>query len=74
MLEVDHVNFFTRDSLRALLAPAFASVSVDEVGPADGALARDLLPRWLFVVYRASVRLGLARDRLYFRLVAEARV
>lgn len=74
MLETDHKHFFTRDSLSALLAPAFASVQVTEVGPIDGALARDLLPRWLWAVHRGLVRTGLARDRHFFRLVADARV
>lgn len=74
MLETDHKNFFTRDSLAALLQPAFADVTVTEVGPVDGALARDLLPRWLWAVQRMLVRLGLARDRHFFRLVADARV
>ena len=74
MLETDHKHFFTRDSLAALLTPAFAAVDVTEVDPIDGALARDLLPAWLWAVQRALVRLGLARDRHFFRLVAEATV
>jgi SAM-dependent methyltransferase len=72
MLEVDHKNFFTRDSLAVLLQTTFASVEVTEVSPIDGTLARDLLPRWLWVFHRALAKVGLVRDRHYFRLVANA--
>jgi SAM-dependent methyltransferase len=74
MLEVDHKNFFTRDSLAALLRPTFRTVEVAEVAPVDGTLARDLLPRWLWVVHRALAKVGLVRDRYFFRLIAEAQL
>jgi ubiquinone/menaquinone biosynthesis C-methylase UbiE len=73
MLEVDHKNFFTRDSLQALLRSTFGTVEVTEVAPIDGTLARDLLPRWLWVVHRALAKVGLVRDRHFFRLIAQAR-
>jgi SAM-dependent methyltransferase len=74
MLETDHKHFFTRDSLASLLAPAFSTIDVTEVGPIDGALSRDLLPRWLWAAHRVATRLHLARDRHFFRLVANAKL
>jgi SAM-dependent methyltransferase len=74
MLEVDHKNFFTRESLAALLSATFRAVEVTEIAPIDGTLSRDLLPRWLWVFHRVLARVGLVRDRYFFRLVAHARV
>lgn len=74
MLDMDHKNFFTRDSLRALLAPAFRTVSVTQVKPIDVTLAGEFLPPWLLRLWKLAYRFGKIKDRYYFRLIAEATV
>ena len=69
MLDVDHKNFFTVDTLHDLLCARFDSVDVREVASADRDIARDLLSKWAFRVYRLAMRYGLERNKLYFRLV-----
>lgn len=72
MLEVDHKNFFTVDSLKQLLGSKFSSVDVTQVLPIDRAMAHDLLPRWGFLGYRIATKLGLLKNRHFFRLIANA--
>ena len=74
MLEVDHKNFFTGDSLGALLRAQFSDVTVTEVEPLDTAIAHDLLPRWAFAFWLVGHKLGLLKDRIHFRLIADIRV
>jgi ubiquinone/menaquinone biosynthesis C-methylase UbiE len=72
MLEVDHKNFFTVDSLKQLLGSKFSSVEVTQVLPIDRAMAHDLLPRWAFLGYRIATKFGLLKNRHFFRLIANA--
>ena len=74
MLDTDHKNFFTMDSLRTLLSSEFRSVEITQVVPSDAAMAKDLLPPWLLRIWTAARRFGYIKDRYYFRLIAEANV
>lgn len=74
MLEVDHRNFFTAASLDALLRQQFSDVVVSQVEPLDTAIAHDLLPRWAYAFWLLAHRLGLLKDRIHFRLIADVRV
>ena len=70
MLDSDHKNFFTVESLTRLLASDFDSVRVEQIAPVDAALAQVLLPRTLYKAYRVGQKLGLLKPRQFFRLVA----
>lgn len=70
MLDADHRNFFTRESLARLLRPFFAEVDVREIVPVNAELARVLLPRPAARVYRYLLRQGWLRPTHYFRLLA----
>ena len=72
MLDVDHKNFFTVESLRSLLLAEFSSVEVRQVAAVDHLLAKDLLSRWPHRFYRLAVRLGLEKAKFHFRLIAVA--
>jgi 2-polyprenyl-3-methyl-5-hydroxy-6-metoxy-1,4-benzoquinol methylase len=72
MLDVDHKQFFTVDSLRALLTGVFGSCAVEQVAPLDRAIAGLVLPRVLRPFYRLLDRRGLVTQRYHFRLRAEA--
>ncbi len=74
MLDVDHKNFFTMESLHALLSREFREVKITQVAPIDRALAAELLPRWAFRCWRMLANLGVIRERYYFRLIANAMV
>ncbi len=73
-LEVDHKNFFTKTSLRELLAGHFPYVSVAQIENWDRSIVAKLLPRPLFYAYRLADNLRLIKPRVYFRLLAEARL
>jgi SAM-dependent methyltransferase len=72
MLDVDHKNFFTAATLHDLLSKRFPRVGVDEIVPVDRLLARDVLSKWPYRAYRLMQSLGFERDKLFFRLIAEA--
>lgn len=72
MLDIDHKNFFTVASLKTLLSDTFPAVEVRQVSPLDAALARDVLPDWVFRIFRLLVRFRILRPRFYFRLIADA--
>ena len=72
MLDIDHKNFFTVASLKTLLSATFPVVEVSQVSPLDVALARDILPDWVFRIFRGFVRARIRRPRFYFRLIANA--
>jgi len=55
-----------------LLSAVFRDVDVIQVAPFDIQLARDLLPRWAFLLFRAAMKLHLLRPRFHFRLIANA--
>jgi SAM-dependent methyltransferase len=72
MLDVDHRQYFTEDSLRELLDGVFGSSVVEQVAPLDRALAGLVLPRVLRPLYRWLDRRGLVRPRYFFRLRGRA--
>jgi 2-polyprenyl-3-methyl-5-hydroxy-6-metoxy-1,4-benzoquinol methylase len=72
MLEVDHKQFFTVDSLRELLDGVFGSSVVEQDFPIDAKLAALVLPRPLRPVYRWLDRAGRITPRYFFRLLARA--
>jgi SAM-dependent methyltransferase len=72
MLDVDHKNFFTVDSLSSLLSRTFSQVQVRQVVPVDAMLATAILPRSLLFLYRRAEKLRLLRQNHYFRLLATA--
>lgn len=74
MLDVDHKNFFTVDTLRKLLSETFNKVSVTQVMPIDATLAAEFLPPWLHRFWNFAYRRGRIKDRYYFRLIADAAV
>jgi SAM-dependent methyltransferase len=72
MLDVDHKQFFTVDSLRELLEDVFGSCVVEQAIPIDRELAGLVLPRPLRPLYRWLDRAGWVRPRYFFRLRARA--
>jgi ubiquinone/menaquinone biosynthesis C-methylase UbiE len=74
MLDADHKNFFTFESLRALLMREFASVDVVQVEPLDRHIAAMLLPSWGYRAWSLAHHFGWLQDRIFFRLIANARV
>jgi hypothetical protein len=72
MLDVDHRQFFTEESLTALLERVFGSCEVEQVSPIDRNLAGLVLPRPLRPLYRLLDRLGAAKPRYFTRLRARA--
>jgi 2-polyprenyl-3-methyl-5-hydroxy-6-metoxy-1,4-benzoquinol methylase len=72
MLEIDHKQFFTVDSLRQLLDGVFGSSVVEQDFPIDAKLAPLVLPRAMRPVYRWLDRHGHIKPRFYFRLLARA--
>lgn len=71
MLEVDHINFFTKDSLAALLEQYFAKCSVKEDEPI---FVHGLLPWYVRKPISLGIRLGLVKPLVSFRLFAECLV
>jgi SAM-dependent methyltransferase len=72
MLDVDHKQFFTRESLTALLNEVFGSCAVEETAPIDRNLAGLVLPRPLRPLYRALDRFGMVKPRYFTRLKGRA--
>lgn len=68
MLEDDHINFFTKDSLSALLERYFAMCSVKEDEPI---FAHGLLPWYVRKPISLGIRLSLVKPIVSFRLYAE---
>jgi SAM-dependent methyltransferase len=74
MLDTDHKNFFSVNSLAALLIPEFPRVNIVQVEPIDRYIMLDLLPAWAYWPWRLANSCGLLKDRFYFRLIADAPV
>lgn len=72
MLDVDHRQFFTEDSLRRLLDDVFGSSVVEQTAPVDRDLAGVLLPQPLRALHRWLDGAGLIEPRFYFRLRGRA--
>jgi SAM-dependent methyltransferase len=71
MLDVDHRQFFTADSLRALLEHCFERTEVIQSHPIDEALAHLVLPRPLMSLYWRLSRAGAIRPRFFEHLLGE---
>ena len=69
MLELDHEQFFTEDSLRRLLNKCFSSVRVYKEEPL---FAHRMFPAYLRRPLSLLIRLGILKPRAYFRLYAVA--
>jgi SAM-dependent methyltransferase len=76
MLDADHRQFFTAESLTALLASVFGKdrTVVKRDLPVDELLAGVVLPRGMRRLYHLLVRAGIVKPRLYFRLLGRAAV
>jgi 2-polyprenyl-3-methyl-5-hydroxy-6-metoxy-1,4-benzoquinol methylase len=72
MLDVDHRQFFTQDSLRRLLDDVFGSSVVEQTVPVDRHLAGMVLPQPLRAVHRWLDSAGIVKPRFFFRLRARA--
>jgi hypothetical protein len=68
---VDHIQFFTEDSLRRLLERYFARVTVAR---GDGLLPHTLLPVYVRKPLSVLYRLRLLKPTIFSRLFAEATV
>ena len=68
MLDTDHRQFFTVNSLGALLDETFGSSVVEQVAPLDALIAAAVLPRPLRPLYRWLDRAGRIRPRYFSRL------
>lgn len=71
MLDVDHKQFFTVDSLRELLEAGFERCEVRQSHPLDELIAGAILPRALLSLYVRLTRLGAIRPRYFSRLLGE---
>jgi SAM-dependent methyltransferase len=71
MLDVDHRQFFTVESLRELLDASFERVEVMQSHPIDHMLAGLVLPRALQRVYGAVARVDSSRPRYFSRLLGQ---
>ena len=74
MLDLDHRQFFTVDSLEELLAGVFERSVVEQSAPLDALIAQRVLPGPLRPLYRALDRVGLARPRYFSRLLGRGEV
>jgi SAM-dependent methyltransferase len=72
MLDLDHRQFFTESSLRALLDDVFGSCVVEQAAPLDHMMAGLVLPRPLRPLYRLLDRAGRVRPRYFSRLLGRA--
>jgi 2-polyprenyl-3-methyl-5-hydroxy-6-metoxy-1,4-benzoquinol methylase len=71
MLDVDHRQFFTVESLRTLLETTFERFEVTQSLALDEMIARLLLPRPLMSAYLRLARFGVVRPRFYARLLGQ---
>ena len=74
MLDVDHRQRFTLDSLRALFEEVFADSAVEQAAPLDSLIAGLVVARPLRPLQRALERAGRARPRYWSRLLARGSV
>lgn len=70
--DLDHKNFFTEDSLKALLQPHFRTVTVTK---GDGISPFSLFnSRWIRFGGKVLTKLGIVRPQYHFRLYARGEV
>jgi 2-polyprenyl-3-methyl-5-hydroxy-6-metoxy-1,4-benzoquinol methylase len=72
MLDVDHRQFFTEESLRRLLDDVFGSCVVEQTAPIDRDLAGVVLPQPLRALHRWLDSAGVVKPRFFFRLRGRA--
>jgi 2-polyprenyl-3-methyl-5-hydroxy-6-metoxy-1,4-benzoquinol methylase len=72
MLDVDHRQFFTEESLRRLLDDVFGSCVVEQTAPIDRHLAGVVLPQPLRALHRWLDSAGVVKPRFFFRLRGRA--
>ena len=72
MLDLDHRQFFTEDSLRRLLDDVFGSSVVEQTAPLDRHLAGVVLPQPLRAMHRWLDSAGIVKPRFFFRLRGRA--
>jgi 2-polyprenyl-3-methyl-5-hydroxy-6-metoxy-1,4-benzoquinol methylase len=72
MLDMDHRQFFTDESLRRLLDEVFGSCVVEQTAPIDRHLAGVVLPQPLRAVHRWLDSAGVVKPRFFFRLRGRA--
>jgi SAM-dependent methyltransferase len=71
MLDVDHHQFFTVESLRRLLGESFTRVEVTQSHPLDEMIAGLVLPRPLMSAYVRLARVRAIKPRFYSRLLGQ---
>jgi ubiquinone/menaquinone biosynthesis C-methylase UbiE len=74
MLELDHVNFFTREAIEESLGSIFRAHDVREEEYKDTAFFQLVLPRFFALGLSALARSQLLRRRFSYRIFAEALV
>jgi SAM-dependent methyltransferase len=74
MLDVDHAQMFTLESLGGLFAEVFGDSTVEQSAPLDALIAGLVVARPLRPLQRALDRLGLTRPRYWSRLLARGTV
>jgi len=72
MLELDHVNFFTPETIERSLASIFRAYEIREEEYKDAAFFRLLLPRFFAAGLSVLARSGLLRKKFSYRIFAEA--
>jgi SAM-dependent methyltransferase len=71
MLDVDHRQFFTVETLRELFESSFQRCEVLQFHPLDQTIAALVLPGPLRPLYRGLARIGAVRPRYFFHLLGE---
>jgi 2-polyprenyl-3-methyl-5-hydroxy-6-metoxy-1,4-benzoquinol methylase len=74
MLDVDHRQFFTVESLGELLAGVFGRSTVTQSHPLDEMIGSLVLPRGVARLARVAARLSRTRPRYFSRLLGEGLV
>ncbi len=71
MLDADHRQFFTVESLSELMAAQFERSEVEQSHPLDEMIVNVVMPRPLPRIYRTLARAGKAPPRFYSRLLGQ---
>ncbi len=68
--DMDHKNFFTKESLLKLLSPHFSSINITEGDPIHPSIL--FKNRFIQLIVKILYKLGIANPRFYFRLYVVA--
>jgi SAM-dependent methyltransferase len=71
MLEMDHVNFFTKQELESLISPYSNNFEVKEVEPMFTCLT---VPWWLKFPFSIFYKWDILKNQIYYRLTAKIEV